>query len=107
MTVDEARDRGRRCQEAGDLEGAERAYREADELHDAESAILLGLVLKQRGDLPNAADAFRRAEARGHPEAASSLGTLLWESGDVEGAKAAYERARWRQGMPMPCSLLG
>jgi len=93
MTAEDARHRGLECQEAGDLAGAERAYREADELGDADSTILLGLVLKRRGDLSSAADAFRRAEARGHREAASSFGNLLREGGDLEGAKAAYERS--------------
>jgi tetratricopeptide (TPR) repeat protein len=93
MTVEELLRRGHECQAAGDLEGAEGAYRAADELHDAEGAILLGVLLKRRGNLANAADAFQRAEARGHPEAASSLGNLLWDSGDVVGAKAAYERS--------------
>jgi tetratricopeptide (TPR) repeat protein len=93
MTIEELLRRGRECQAAGDLAGAEGAYREADERHDAEGAILLGLMFKQRGDLPNAADAFGRAEARGHPEAASSLGNLLWDSGNLDGAKAAYERS--------------
>jgi tetratricopeptide (TPR) repeat protein len=93
MTAEEALRRGRECQAAGDLEGAEEAYRAADELHDAEGAILLGLLLKRRGDLANAADAFQRAEARGHPEAACSLGNLFWDRGDAVGAKAAFERS--------------
>jgi hypothetical protein len=93
MTVEDLLRRGHECQAAGDLAGAEGAFREADELGDAEGAILLGLMLKQRGDLPGAAGAFQRAEARGHPEAASSLGSLLWDSGDAGGAKAAYERS--------------
>jgi tetratricopeptide (TPR) repeat protein len=93
MTVEELLRRGRECQAAGDLAGAEAAYREADECQDAEAAVLLGLMFKQRGDLSSAADAFRRAEARGHPEAASSLGNLMWDTGDLEGAKAAYKRS--------------
>jgi tetratricopeptide (TPR) repeat protein len=93
MTIEELLSRGRECQAAGDVTGAEEAYREADERDDAEGAILLGLIVKQRGDLSSAADAFRRAEGRGHPEAASSLGNLLWDSGDLDGAKAAYERS--------------
>lgn len=93
MAVEELLRRGGECEAAGDLAGAEHAYREADELHDAEGAILLGLVLKRRGESRNAADAFQRAEARGHPEAGSCLGNLLADTGDLEGAKAAYERS--------------
>jgi hypothetical protein len=38
MAVDELLRRGGECEAAGDLAGAEQAYREADELHDAEGA---------------------------------------------------------------------
>lgn len=93
MTIEELVRRGHECQAAGDLQGAEGAYRAADELRDAEGAIFLGLLLKGRGDLANAASAFQRAEARGHPEAASSLGNLLWDNGDSVAAKAAFERS--------------
>jgi tetratricopeptide (TPR) repeat protein len=93
MTTQEAVARGQQCEGVGDLAGAEAAYREADQLNDAEGAMLLGLTLKRRGDTAGARDAFRRAEARGHPEAGSSLGNLLTDLGDAEGAKAAYKRA--------------
>lgn len=93
MSVEDLLRRGAGCEAAGDLEGAEAAYREADELGDAEGAILLGLVLKHCGNVQGAADAFRRSEARGHPEVGSSLGNLLSDNGDMEGAAAAYERA--------------
>ena len=93
MAVEELLRRGGECEAAGDLAGAEQAYREADGLDDAEGAILLGQVLRRRGDLPSASAAFQRAEARGHPEAAGCVGNMLWESGDVEGAKAAFERS--------------
>jgi tetratricopeptide (TPR) repeat protein len=93
MTVEELLRRGGECEAAGDLAGAEQAYREADGLEDAEGAILLGQVLRRRGDLRSASDAFQRAEARGHPEAAGCVGNMLWENGDVEGAKAAFERS--------------
>lgn len=93
MAVEELLRRGGECEATGDLAGAEQAYREADELHDAEGAILLGLVLKRRGEPRDAADAFQRAEVRGHPEAGSCLGNLLVDTGDIEGAKAAYERS--------------
>jgi tetratricopeptide (TPR) repeat protein len=85
--------RGRERFTAGDLEAAEAAFREADDLGNAEGAMLLGVVLKRRGDRPGAAESFRRAETRGHPEAASSLGGLAWDSGDLAGAGAAYRRS--------------
>lgn len=93
MTAQDLIARGQQCEDAGDLAGAEAAYREADQLNDAEGAVLLGLVLKQRGDGAGAQDAFRRAEGRGHPEAGASLGNLLSDNGDAAGAKAAYKRA--------------
>jgi tetratricopeptide (TPR) repeat protein len=92
MTAPELITRGQQCERTGDLDGAEAAYREADQLNDVEGAILLGLVLKQRGDMAGARDALARAEERGHPEAAASLGNLLSDLGDADGAKAAYQR---------------
>lgn len=93
VSVEELLRRGGECESAGDLEGAEAAYREADELQDAEGAILLGYVFKRRGDLTGAANAFRRAEDRGHPEAGSCLGNLLSDTGDIDGARTAYEHS--------------
>lgn len=93
MTVRDVLRRGGQCEAAGDLHGAEAAYREADELGDAEGALLLGQMIKRRGDIEGAADAFRRGEARGHREAGLCLGNLLSDNGDFEGAKAAYERS--------------
>lgn len=93
MTVQDLLQHGAECEVAGDLSGAEAAYREADQLLDAEGAIRLGLVLKRRGEVQGAAGAFRRAEDRGHPEAGSSLGNLLSDNGDLDGAKAAYARS--------------
>jgi S-DNA-T family DNA segregation ATPase FtsK/SpoIIIE len=69
------------------------AYRQADELGDAEAAILLGNALRGRGDVGPAREAYERAEARGHREAAMSLGNLLSDLGDKDGAKAAYLRS--------------
>jgi tetratricopeptide (TPR) repeat protein len=93
MAVQDLLEQGWRCEAAGDLSGAEAAYREADELGDAEGAMLLGQVIKRRGDAATAADAFRRAEARGHREAGLCLGNLLSDNGDPDGAAAAYKRS--------------
>jgi tetratricopeptide (TPR) repeat protein len=81
----------------GDLEGAEAAYRRADQRGHAEAAFSLGsLLLTERGDLEGAEAAYRRADQRGHAEAALHLGALLHARGDLEGAEAAYRRADQR-----------
>src|ERR1035438_4921770 len=79
--------------ERGDLEGAEAAWRRADERGDSGGACNLGVLLHERGDLEGAEAAYRRADERGHPGGASKLGLLLKERGDLEGAKAAWRRA--------------
>jgi Flp pilus assembly protein TadD/predicted Ser/Thr protein kinase len=93
-------DLGLLLEAAGDLEGAEAAYREAAASDDPDQAPKaarnLGLLLKDRGDRDGAAAAYRRAIASGHPDqapkAANNLGFLLAQSGDLDGAVAAY---RW------------
>jgi len=42
MTVEDLLRHSATCEAVGDLPGAEAAYLEADKLHDAEGAILLG-----------------------------------------------------------------
>ena len=78
---------------SGDSAGELEAYRQVDELGDAEAAIFLGNALRRRGDVDRARAAFKRAEDRGHREAAMSLGNLLADIGDEQGAKAAYLRS--------------
>jgi tetratricopeptide (TPR) repeat protein len=78
---------------SGDSAGELEAYRQADELGDAEAAIFLGNALRRGGDVARARAAFKRAEDRGHREAAMSLGNLLADIGDKAGAKAAYLRS--------------
>ncbi|HEX6676972.1 MAG TPA: serine/threonine-protein kinase, partial [Actinomycetes bacterium] len=93
-------DLGLLLEAAGDLEGAEAAYREAAASDDPDQAPKaarnLGLLLKDRGDHDGAAAAYRRAIASGHhdqaPKAANNLGFLLAQAGDLDGAVAAY---RW------------
>jgi tetratricopeptide (TPR) repeat protein len=79
-------------QQQGDLEGAEAAYRRADEHGHADAAFNLAILLQQHDDLEGAEAAYRRADARGHAEAAFILGMLLHERGDLEGAEVAYRR---------------
>jgi len=93
MDVDELKRWASACAASGDPDGELQAYRRADELGDAEAAILLGSALRGRGDVGRARDAYERAENRGHPEAAMSLGNLLSDLGDKAGAKAAYLRS--------------
>lgn len=93
VSVDELMRRASDCAASGDSAGELEAYRQADELGDAEAAIFLGNALRRCGDVARARAAFRRAEDRGHREAAMSLGNLLSDIGDKEGAKAAYLRS--------------
>lgn len=81
------------CAESGDADGELEAYRRADDLGDAEAAILLGNALRSRGAVDTAKQAYERAEARGHTEAAMALGNLLSDHGDKAGARAAYLRS--------------
>ncbi|MGH2854678.1 MAG: hypothetical protein ACRDLF_10885 [Solirubrobacteraceae bacterium] len=78
---------------AGDLPGAEDAYRRADERGSQRGAFNLGQLLRHRGDLRDAEDAYRRADERGSPGGAVNLGFLLEQRGDAAGAEAAYRRA--------------
>ena len=69
-------------EEEPDLEGAEAAYRRADERGDGAGASNLGLLLKQRGDLEGAEAAWRRADERGDAAGAYNLGVLLKQRGE-------------------------
>jgi virulence factor Mce-like protein len=57
---------GLELEQHGDLDGAERAYREADELGHAGASFRLGMVLSQRDDWDGAREAWARAQERGH-----------------------------------------
>ena len=61
------------------MEGAEAAYRRADERGDAFGAVSLGLVLEERGDVEGAEAAYRRADERGDATGAFNLGGC-WRS---------------------------
>jgi peptidoglycan hydrolase-like protein with peptidoglycan-binding domain len=79
--------------EQGDMAGAERAYRAADERGDAVGASNLGVLLENRGDLAGAEAAYRRSDARGSADGAFNLAGLLLERGDADEAIDAYRRA--------------
>lgn len=81
----------------GDVDGAEAAFRWADEQGSAEGAYSLGVLYDQlRGDPGRAEAAFRRADMRGHADGAAGLGMMLRQRGDAKGAEAAYRRADQR-----------
>jgi tetratricopeptide (TPR) repeat protein len=93
VDVEELKQRASACAASGDLDGEVDAYRQADDLGDAEASILLGNALRNKGDLAEARRAYERGEMRGHREAAMSLGNLLSDLGDKPGAKSAYLRS--------------
>ncbi len=93
MDVDELMRQAATCAQQGDLAGEVAAYQAADELGDADAAVLLGNALRRSGETASARFAYERGEQRGHPEAAMSLGNLLSDIGDHQGAKAAYLRS--------------
>ena len=84
---------GARLLEHGDMAGAERAYRAADERGDPIGASNLGVLLENRGDLAGAEAAYRRADARGSADGAFNLAAMLLERGDADEAIDAYRRA--------------
>jgi tetratricopeptide (TPR) repeat protein len=86
-------DQGRLLESQGDLDGAEAAFRLAEQNGDADGALCLGILLRKRGDIAGAHAVYQRAEARGVIEAACNLAMLLEEQGDIAGAEAAYRRA--------------
>ncbi len=57
---------GLELEERGDLEGAARAYRRADELGHAGASFRLGMVLSELDDWDGAKAAWARADERGH-----------------------------------------
>jgi virulence factor Mce-like protein len=87
---------GDRLAANGDLAGAERAYREADESGHAAAAAKLGLLLESGGRREDAQAAYARADQRGSGFGAFKLGVLLAGADDWEQAKAAWARADQR-----------
>jgi virulence factor Mce-like protein len=79
----------------GDLAGAERTYRESDELGDPRGSFRLGLLLSSRGDWDGAAEAWQRADERGFHETGFDLADDLERRRDhaAAGAAPAIERS--------------
>lgn len=83
--------------QAGELEDAERIYRQilAQDPRQADALHLLGLVLYARGEAPAAAELVRQAVAA-QPRSAVfhfNLGNILRDAGDLAGALAAHRQA--------------
>jgi uncharacterized protein YjbI with pentapeptide repeats/TolA-binding protein len=86
---------------AGDIEGAGKAYQQAiDSGHAdaaASAAMNLGILLHDAGDTEGARKAYQQAIDSGDTDAASTatigLGRLLRDAGDVEGARKAFQQA--------------
>ena len=84
---------GGRMAQKGDLEGAEEAYRRADEGGHPTAAAYAGVFDEARGDTRAAERAYQRADERGDGFGAFRLGLLLSRAGDWDAARAAWERA--------------
>jgi tetratricopeptide (TPR) repeat protein len=80
-------------EQRGDHQGAEAAYRRADERGDGVAAANLGVLLEERGDLAGAEAAYRRADERDDATGAYNLAALLAQRGELAGAGDAYRRA--------------
>jgi virulence factor Mce-like protein len=87
---------GDRLAERGDLEGAEKAYRRADEGGHPTAAAKLGMLSEQRGEITEAEAAYRRADQRGDDLGAFRLGLLLSGRGEWQAANTAWSRAEDR-----------
>lgn len=81
------------CAASGDLKGEIAALQQADDLGDAQAAILLGNALRQGQDVELARAAYERAEQRGHSEAGTHLGNLLRDLGERKEARLAFLRS--------------
>lgn len=88
---------GHLLMKAGDLEGAEDAYRRADDQGSGPGACNLGLLLEQRNELGEAEAAYERADQRGSREGSINLARMLRQREDLAGARAALKRASERQ----------
>jgi tetratricopeptide (TPR) repeat protein len=86
-------DLGAVLQARGDLEGAERCWRQGADNGDIAAMVLLGALLSNRGDLEGAEGWWRQAADNGSIDAVSHLGTLLRNRGDLEGAERCWRQA--------------
>ena len=84
------------------MEGAEAAYRRADEAGHGTGAAYTGIFAETRGDLKGAEEAYRRADERGDGYGAFRLGLLLSRGGNWKAAREAWERSDERGHEPPP-----
>jgi len=91
--LDRAVSAGALLAEQGDLEAAERIFREADDMGNADAARHLGDALRSRHQDSRAEDAYRRAAERGSADGAFGLGQMLGMRDDRKGSESAYRRA--------------
>ncbi len=91
-------DLGKLLLEQGDHQGAEAAWRRADERGSAAGARNLAVFLRdERHDPAGSEAAWRRADDRGDPDAAVSSGLIYQERGESGDAEQAYRRADARE----------
>ncbi|MGH2892125.1 MAG: hypothetical protein ACRDPM_02485, partial [Solirubrobacteraceae bacterium] len=81
-------------------EGAEAAYRRADERGDTNGAFNLGVLLEERSDLAGAEMAYRRAGERGDAEVAKTARAALLDLRAGVSARAPLETAALMSGSP-------
>src|SRR5437588_10438501 len=84
---------GDRLAKRGDLEGAEGAYRRADEAGHPTAAAYAGVFDEAHGETAKAEQSYRRADERGDGFGAFRLGLLLSQAGDWDAAREAWDRA--------------
>ncbi len=84
---------GNRLARQGDMDGAEAAYRRADEEGHGTAAAYAGLFAEARGDTEGAQAAYQRADERGDGYGAFRLGMLQSRAGDWDGASEAWKRS--------------
>lgn len=91
------RELGLMRRELGDIEGAEAAFRRAEELGDVEAIELLAYLLEDhRNDIAGAEAAWQRADAAGSVTASMMLGVTRRARGNEAGALEAFTRAEER-----------
>ena len=99
---------GNRLARQKDMDGAEAAYRRADEEGHGTAAAYVGLFEEGRGDPEAAEAAYRRADERGDGYGAFRLGLMQSRAGDWDGAAETWKRSdeRGQQAPPFdPVSL--
>jgi tetratricopeptide (TPR) repeat protein len=93
---------------AEDFDGAEAAFRKADELGQSEGPTELARYLLRYGDESGAKSAYQRGDKRGSAVAARQIGIMYWEAKgrlDLYRAQSAFKRADHRGDASAPVYL--